>query len=76
MNSTKFCISGDDRSALRKAHYRAMLMIPEEVSGIDHFENSFIIDSNIETQTPSKLTPFLRWCENLGEVEIEVVSDS
>ena len=74
MNSMKFCISGTDINTLRTAHYRAMLMLPEEVSSVNHYQNSFTIDSNIETHSQDILTPFFRWCKNLGDVKVEVFS--
>jgi hypothetical protein len=74
IESIKFCISGTDRDAIREAHFRAMSLMPEEVSGIDHYENSFIIDSNINSLSNDILSPFLRWCENLGDIKVEKIS--
>ena len=71
MKSMKVCVSGTDIEALRVAHYKAMLMLPEEVSSMNHCQNSFIIDSNLRTLSEEILSPFLRWCENLGDVEVK-----
>ena len=71
INSVKFCISGTDKDAIRQAHFRAMSLIPEEVSGMNHNENSFIVDSNISAHSNDVLTPFLRWCESLGDIKVE-----
>ena len=76
VDSMKFCISGKDRNALREAHYRAMSLIPEEVSGVDHYQNSFIVDSKLNAVSSEILNPFLRWCESLGDIKVEKISCS
>ncbi len=74
MDSMKFRISGHNSKAVRLAHYRAMYMNPEDVSGFDHENSSFIVDSNITPLDANMPNPFLRWCESLGEVKIEIIN--
>lgn len=69
----KFRIYSDSRDALRMAHYRAMFMIPEEVTSLDHEENSFFVESHIDSTDTDETAPFIRWCESLGEVKVETL---